>query len=94
MYPDPENLPEDATIWGPEPNEKYRTTNEAHALWMQTIDKMIYAMELIKKYDHMYIDFDNPVFDENGNHVEIEELKQAAEEGWKLFHKYFFHLWD
>ena len=58
-------------------------TEEGMLKWNKTIDKMIYAMELILKDEYWYTS--SPTW---------EMDTEAVKEGMELFHQYFQALWD
>jgi len=83
-------------------------TDRAYQRWLDTLDKMIRGIELYLK-DDMFFKRDeegNVVYE--GDHegigfkllgrkglpVHDEELEKEFKEGWELFQKYFFALWD
>jgi hypothetical protein len=55
-------------------------SDKAYKEWMTILNKMIRAIELWLKHDGMFM-------------KEESELEKEFEEGWELFHKYFFALW-
>ncbi len=68
--------------------ERKRADQAAFDAWKRTIRKMERAMELWIKHDGWF-------YEKKGDdYVENEKLKAEFEEGWELFHKYFFALWD
>jgi len=69
--------------------ERATRSNAAHAEWKAAIDKMIYSIEVWVENDGM-IDHDFV----DGELVPTPDRRAKFEEGWELFHKYFFGLWD
>lgn len=57
--------------------------------WQHYLEKMARAMELELEYSGDFFE-ETP----DGEYVENKQLKEEFEEGWELFKKYFFALWD
>ena len=68
-----------------------RKRREAHAdaEWRATILKMARSFELWLEHDGMFGEAKPGV-----GWVEDTQMKKEFDEGWALFHKYFFALWD
>ena len=61
-------------------------TEEASARWMAVLDHMIWSMEEWIKEDGFFWDSKLGEID--------KEKEKKVQEGFDLFHKYFFALWD
>jgi hypothetical protein len=66
-----------------------KETDQGHERWLSTIKKMERAIELHLEHDGVFL-----VRNEAGRWTECKELKAEFDEGWDLFCKYFFNLWD
>lgn len=71
------------------PAEQKHSDQAGFDAWKRTIRKMERAMELWIEHGSLLYDTN-----EDGEKVGNEKLKIEFEEGWELFHKYFFALWD
>ncbi len=65
--------------------EKYKDEKTAGAEWDLVLDKIIYAFQLAKA-----LDGDDKDISENWETIH----KKKFEEGFDLFKKYYFNLWD
>lgn len=80
-------------------DENHYTETDSHIAcnkWKGIVDKMIYSIEaMIVEGDGTLTFFKN---DENGDLiiplVADTEKEEKVQEGWELFHKYFFALWN
>lgn len=65
--------------------------------WKEILNKMVFAVDyfLDENNDFGYVKDETGGYkhDEKGELIPTEEQKKA-DEGWDLFHKYFFHLWN
>ena len=72
------------------PPEKQRTLDDSCFLkWQEILRKMVRAMEIYVETDGSYL-----VCQPDGKWEPDPGLKAEFEEGWELFKKYFFALWD
>jgi hypothetical protein len=78
--------------------ERRKRGDQALEEWRKTIGKMIRAMELWLEHDGIFLKPREEELKEGPwvqrKYEEAPELEAEFQEGWELFHKFFFALWN